>query len=97
MFAVTESKKSILDGPGEAEGSRDEMMAVSHRKKQQIRGKVSDDTGRGGGNTLGFFGVGGKEWKKGRKTRRDETKRKVAVKLREVTSYRPRNFHPVHY
>lgn len=75
MFAVTESKKSILDGPGEADGSRDEMMAVSHRKKQQIRGKVSDDTGRGEETHWVFWG-GWERVEKGKKneTRRNKTK-----------------------
>ena len=52
-------------------------------------------TGRGEETHWVF--LGGKSGK--REEKRDETKqkRKVAVKLREVTSYRPRNFHPVHY
>lgn len=75
MFAVTESKKSILDGPGEAEGSRDEMMAVSHRKKTTDK-EMNDDTGRGKGNTLGFF-LGGGRVEKGKKneTRRNKNER----------------------
>ena len=54
---------------------------------------MSDDTGRGEETHWVF--LGGKSGK--REEKRDETKqkRKVAVKLREVTSYRPRNFHPV--
>ena len=80
MFAVTESKKSILDGPGEAEGSRDEMMAVSHRKKkQQIRGKVSDDTGRGEETHWVFLGWVGKSGK--REEKRDETKQNERWRL----------------
>ena len=54
---------------------RDEMMAVSHRKKQQIRGKVSDDTGRGEETHWVFWG-GWERVEKGKKneTRRNKTK-----------------------